>query len=126
MSEEKRTGVNLPNYFYYSGVLFKLKNNILSEVLDEAVPSTNIGLVATDELGNRLRYMQGRLLTIIDASFVDKEQKKAVKDLVRQIMSEEHSRLEDSATGFTTLSQGDMVQYSGSVDKFYEDNTPNN
>lgn len=115
----------LPNYFYYSGVLFKVEGEKITEVKDnEACPPTHLGLVGTDELGNRVRYLQGRMLTIIDASISDKDQRKAIKDLIRQIMTEEHSRLEDSATGFHTLSHGDMVQYSGSVDEFYKNNQP--
>jgi hypothetical protein len=38
------------------------------------------GLVAYDELRN----LEGKILTIVDASFTDKEQRKAVKDIVRR------------------------------------------
>lgn len=36
-----------------------------------------------------MRKLMGRTLTIIDASIVDREQKKAIKDLIRQTYSDE-------------------------------------
>ena len=33
-----------------------------------------------------IQHLEGRLLTIIDAAFVDREQRKAVKDLVRKTL----------------------------------------
>lgn len=52
----------------------------------------------------------------------DREQRKATKDIINQIVSNELNRLSDSATGFQTLSEGDMIQYSGSEDQFMKDN----
>lgn len=113
----------LPNYFYFNGVLHKIQEDKISVIVEhEGCPPTSLGLLPTDELSNRVNYIQGRILTVIDATYSDKEQKKAVKDLIKQILSEEHSRLQDSATGFHTLSQGDMIQFSGDVDTFYKDN----
>jgi hypothetical protein len=114
----------LPEYFYFEGVLFKIADDkiIVQNEKDFDVPPTTIGLLTTDEVANRVNYLQGRILTVIDASISDKDQKKAIKDLIKGIMYEEHARLSDSATGFQTLTDGDMVQMSGSVEKFYEEN----
>lgn len=121
MSNKNTTEI-LPEYFYFSGVLFKIVDDKVSIVEKfEGCPPTSTGLVTTNEIEGRVNYLQGRILTVIDASIVDKDQKKAIKDLMKQIFAEEHNRLSDSATGFETLTEGDMIQYSGSVEKFYED-----
>lgn len=44
-----------------------------------------------------LRILMGQTLTIIDASFSDKEQRKAVKDLVRQTYNDRLCFLSDMA-----------------------------
>ena len=37
----------------------------------------------------RIKNLTGRILTIIDAAIADREQKKAIKDLIRQTMMDE-------------------------------------
>jgi len=39
----------------------------------------------------QVKFLQGKILTIVDATFGDKEQKKAVKDLVNHAFSEQLS-----------------------------------
>lgn len=42
------------------------------------------------QIGEMKRFLEGRILTIVDASVSDREQRKAIKDLVREsIWSEE-------------------------------------
>jgi len=113
-----------PEYFYFNQMLYKLDkiSGVVSLVKDdEPCPNVTEGLVETEDVSARINYVQGRVLTIIEAAITDKGQQKAVKDLIKQVMTEEHSRLSDSVTGFQTLSEGDMVQFGGgSVEKFYE------
>ena len=42
-----------------------------------------------DAIQAQVKFLQGKVLTILDASFTDKEQKKAVKDLVNKAFSDQ-------------------------------------
>jgi len=44
-----------------------------------------------------LRKVMGKTLTIIDASILDKQQNKAIKDLIREVMSEQMDFCADMA-----------------------------
>lgn len=57
--------------------LFKLRNYII------------------DNWDEDKRYTMGRILTIIDASIADKEQRKAIKDLIKSIPVEENYRMDE-------------------------------
>lgn len=110
--------------FFFRGKAYSYNNKdgfALYEGIGDT-PVTDEGLLPSKEVERRVKYIQGKVLTIVDAVILDKEQKKAIKDIINQVISVELSRLSDSATGFQTLNEGDMVQYSGSTDKFYEDN----
>lgn len=47
----------------------------------------------------QFKFCQGKVLTIIDAVFQDKEQRKAVKDLVNKAFSEQLNHVEGIAYG---------------------------
>lgn len=110
-------------YYYFEGQLYQFTDGQFSLVKEKNwdVPPTSEGLLLTTEVERRVKFIQGKVLTVIDAVIADKEQKKATKDIINQVISHELYRLSDSATGFHTLSDGDMVQFSGSEDKFYEE-----
>jgi hypothetical protein len=45
---------------------------------------------------DRINYLVGKLLTVVDASFSDMEQRKAVKDLIKQIPWDWHNSMTES------------------------------
>lgn len=109
-------------YYFFNGELFSFSGDSFKKV-DETKfnePPTSQGLLVTGEVERRVKYIQGKVLTVIDAVIADKEQKKATKDIINQIISNELNRLSDSATGFHTLTESDMIQFSGSEEKFLE------
>jgi len=42
-----------------------------------------------DGIHSQIKFLEGKMLTIIEASFSDKEQRKAVKDLVKSAFSDQ-------------------------------------
>lgn len=42
-----------------------------------------------DMIDSQLRFLEGKVLTVVDAAFSDREQRKAVKDLTRQQFREQ-------------------------------------
>lgn len=116
----------LDDYFYFMGTLYRFNpvDGFKKVSEEEGVPMSLTGLLPTNEVENRVKYIQGKVLTVIDAVISDKQQNKATKDIINQVISNELYRLTDSASGVQTLSTGDMVQFSGSVEKFYEENSP--
>lgn len=54
------------------------------KALQEALkPLTQMGFFAAIYY-QEIQHLEGKLLTIVDAAFVDREQRKAVKDLIRK------------------------------------------
>lgn len=47
----------------------------------------------------QFKFCQGKVLTIIDAVFQDTEQRKAVKDLINKVFSEQLNHVENIAYG---------------------------
>lgn len=79
------------------------------------------------EIENIIKYIQGKVLTVVEAIALNPIQLKATKDLVKHIFSEQLTRLyNETHPNCTMLGEADMVMYSGSVDKFQEENTPTN
>lgn len=71
------------------------KNNTTKEFVPEKKKLSEViyeNLVTVDN--DRTRFIEGKLLTLIDAIFSDPEQRKAVKDNVQCILSENRGRLE--------------------------------
>lgn len=55
-----------------------------SEQLEKAIkPIQELGFYAAIYYQD-IQHLEGKILTIVDASFVDREQRKAVKDLIRR------------------------------------------
>jgi len=48
---------------------------------------------------SQVRFLQGDILTIVDAAFADKEQRKAVKDLVRAKFNDRFKWVHEIMTG---------------------------
>jgi hypothetical protein len=65
------------------------------------------GLRAYDIYSGQTSFLLGKVLTIVDASFSDKEQRKAVKDLVRQQFREQEKWVYSICTG------GNMICATG-------------
>lgn len=65
-----------------------------------------------------LRKVMGRTLTIIDASIIDKQQNKALKDLLRQVISDEMEFSADMAfnqEGLMATIKDEDIEMSESV-----------
>lgn len=59
-------------------------NHSYTEALKNVLkPIGDMGFFAAIYHGN-IQNLEGKILTIVDASFVDREQRKAVKDLIRR------------------------------------------
>lgn len=56
-----------------------------------------------DMVDSRLRFLEGKVLTIVDAAFSDREQRKAVKDLTRQQFREQQKWIYEIVTGHRML-----------------------
>ena len=56
-------------------------------------PDDTYIVVHLDDFYNNQKDLFGKILTLIDASVSDKTQCKAVKDLVRQLIGENHNNL---------------------------------
>lgn len=114
----------MKNEFYlFNGLLYEYNGQEFKRNTDQFdIPPTSVGLILTDEVERRVKYIQGRILTVVEAVIADREQRIATKSILNQIISNELNSLSDSATGFQSLSEGDMCQFSGSPEKFYEDN----
>lgn len=81
--------------------------------------------ISYKEIENVVKYIQGKTLTVIEASIQNPNQLKAIKDLVKHIFSEQLTKVYNYMhPNCTMLSESDMVRYSGSVEKFQEDNIP--
>jgi hypothetical protein len=79
--------------------------------------------IAYLELESRVKFIQGKVLTTIEASISNEVQLKAVKDIVKMIFSENLTRLyNDMHPNQEMLSEYDMEREWGSVDKFMEEN----
>lgn len=52
--------------------------------MDKKEVEINYNIIET-----QFKFLQGKVLTVIDATFSDKEQKKAVKDLINKSFSEQ-------------------------------------
>lgn len=77
------------------------------------------------ETENEIKFIQGKVLTVIEASALNPVQLKAVKDIIKHIFSEELTHIyNDTHPNTTMLSEADMIRYSGSVEQFQEDNVP--
>lgn len=54
--------------------------------------SKNLGegdQLSCDVIHTQVQFLQGKVLTVIDAAFTEKEQKKAVKDLINKAFSDQ-------------------------------------
>lgn len=69
---------------------------------------------------NKIKNVEGRLLTLIDASLPEGKQSKAVKDMVRSIMGNLYSYADYSSSAFT-VSEGErgevVIGTGGSIPK---------
>lgn len=80
------------------------------------------------ELEARVKFIQGKVLTVIEAVIPEKGQLKATKDLVNHIFSEQLTRLYNlTHPNQEMLTEADMFQFGhGSIERFIEDNSPRN
>ena len=61
-----------------------------------------------NEVRPRLKHLQGRILTIIDATISDKNQNKALKDLINTEFNEANTYLYGITKGIFDLEQDDI------------------
>jgi hypothetical protein len=64
--------------------------------VDNDIPTMNKYLADYGYIQNEFSNMLGKVLTIIDASIVDKVQNKAVKDIIRNEFIDEYVHLSDA------------------------------
>lgn len=68
------------------------------------------------EIENVVKFIQGKVLTVIEATTTNATQLKATKDLIKHIFSEQLTRLYNNThPNCTLLGEADMVMYSGSL-----------
>jgi len=72
--------MNTQELFFFRGNVYSYSKDGFSlyEGVSD-VPVTDEGLLPSKEVERRVKYIQGKVLTVIDAVILDKEQKKAVK-----------------------------------------------
>ena len=91
------------------------------KILKEEVEAT----VLYTEAEIKIKYIQGKVLTIIEASALNPVQCEAVKNLVKHVFSEELTKLYNwSHNDAQMLTEADMVGEDGTTDDFYEQNQP--
>lgn len=72
---------------------------------------------------SNIKFIQGKVLTIIEASIHSDSQCKAVKDLIKHVFSESLTKIyNETHPNQEMLSEADMEREWGSVDAFYEAN----
>lgn len=71
----------------------------------------------------KIKYILGKVLTIVEASALNPQQAMAVKSLIKHVFSEELTKLYNwTHPSSHLLSEADMVDENGSMEQFYEDN----
>lgn len=87
------------------------------------VPLKKVGKATADYslISHRMNTFAGRILTQMDASLSDSVQRKAVKDIIRQMFAEEFSfygdllerhLIEDSLKGIEEMSDSEFAEWS--------------
>lgn len=71
-------------------------------------------VLSTDSVITQINFLKGKVLTIIDASFPEGNQRKAVKDLINQAFYSQISHVE-SFTVPTDLAFGNLQQKSDTL-----------
>jgi len=81
--------------------------------------------IVYSEFEGRVKYVQGKILTVIEASIADKQQCKAVKDIVKHIFSEELTKMFNWCHPHCQmLTESDMVDSTGDIEPFIKENQP--
>jgi predicted kinase len=63
-----------------------------------------------NEVQTQIKFLQGKILTVIDASYNDKEQRKAVKDLINNFFSYQLNWIYDiSHPNIETLNEHQVI-----------------
>ncbi len=73
----------------------------MSTVKDEA-PQAHVDeyTLGVDTFHVQIGYLEGKILTIADASFGDTEQRKAVKDLIKRMFREQRNHVDKIVYGY--------------------------
>ncbi|MFA5696337.1 MAG: hypothetical protein WC917_02725 [Bacilli bacterium] len=65
------------------------------------------------QVESQIKFLQGKVLTVIDASYSDKEQRKAVKDLVKSAFSIQLAWILQLCAPETKIVSRDQIQAEG-------------
>lgn len=65
------------------------------------------------QVESQVKFLQGKVLTVIDASYSDKEQRKAVKDLVKSAFSIQLAWILQLCAPETKIVSRDQIQAEG-------------
>lgn len=75
-------------YTYFAGV--KL-SHVMSKITRSNTPNSDVRNYLTSQfIHDNLRYLEGDILTIVDAVAADHDQREAIKSLVRQQFGKKH------------------------------------
>ena len=84
----------------------------MSEVKETEKRSLDIGIFHI-----QVGYLEGKILTIADATFSDQEQRKAFKNLVKRMFREQRNHVDDIVYGYVSNIDGVEVHADPQFDK---------
>lgn len=79
---------------------------------------TKVAGAAYSLVESRISHLSGRIFTLIDASIADKDQKKAIKDIIRGFIAEEFSFFADILT--PQLMKDSLAQFDEMSEEEFE------
>lgn len=99
--------------------------NNIDPVKREESPVEKLASVLSNEDYQRTNTRVGRILTIIDASFQDREQREAVKSLVRQALYDERTEIYEIVNQFAKAFGKQALEPTDAyIDKWHRNEYP--
>lgn len=99
--------------------------DVAAERQAKIIREENEARISYSEAEIKIKYILGKVLTILEASALNQQQCQAVKSLVKHVFSEELTKLYNWTIGSAQmLTEAEMVDENGSMEQFYRDNMP--